>query len=534
MRYSQLRLEGVVLEQRQRRCSRRAAGRAGRATARRGRCRGCGRRRGRRAPAARPSSASPATTASAWRSDASAVSVTQVPPSTTLRPRRAEVVGEIVGAADLRAHGGDADDVAVEVEVDVVEQLVDHPHVVARRRQGRRVGQGQAAGPVARRLMERAVGVVVRRRDEEDAHQLSSTQASAAEQAGLGSAGLQARRRPQGGAVETQRAPRRRCRRDGPGGPRSPTIILPTRAGAGYRPRMPADAAIVSAAEPTRLRVALNRFLFRAMLFSSGAGGHRSLSAEPTADLALRQAAGAQPHAPVRRAHAGARPRAAGRRPVHLRPQPPEPFRHRRAARAVAGHHPLRRQARDVRRAHPRRRAAHHGDDRHRPRRSAGLDRAPAQGDARRRFAGHLPRGHPQPGRRAAAVPQGRLRRRHSSRRADRAGGLQGHDADHAQGAVPVDPARRGRAGDPGTDPDQRHDVRGPRPPARHGAESHRRRAGAASRRQCSGGLQPATASAAIRGWRPTRYRRRRPSREAGHPRARRVRTGTTGAGTRG
>ena len=34
---------------------------------------------------------------------------------------------------------------------------------------------------------------------------------------------------------------------------------------------MPADAAVVSAAEPTRFRVALNRFLFRAMLFSSGA-----------------------------------------------------------------------------------------------------------------------------------------------------------------------------------------------------------------------------------------------------------------------
>ena len=33
---------------------------------------------------------------------------------------------------------------------------------------------------------------------------------------------------------------------------------------------MPADAAVVSAAEPTRLRVALNRLLFRAMLFSSG------------------------------------------------------------------------------------------------------------------------------------------------------------------------------------------------------------------------------------------------------------------------
>lgn len=33
---------------------------------------------------------------------------------------------------------------------------------------------------------------------------------------------------------------------------------------------MPADAAVVSAAEPTRFRVALNRFLFRAMLFSSG------------------------------------------------------------------------------------------------------------------------------------------------------------------------------------------------------------------------------------------------------------------------
>lgn len=33
---------------------------------------------------------------------------------------------------------------------------------------------------------------------------------------------------------------------------------------------MPADAAVVSAAEPTRFRVALNRFLFRAMLFASG------------------------------------------------------------------------------------------------------------------------------------------------------------------------------------------------------------------------------------------------------------------------
>lgn len=33
---------------------------------------------------------------------------------------------------------------------------------------------------------------------------------------------------------------------------------------------MPADAAAVTAAEPTRFRVALNRVLFRAMLFSSG------------------------------------------------------------------------------------------------------------------------------------------------------------------------------------------------------------------------------------------------------------------------
>jgi len=45
---------------------------------------------------------------------------------------------------------------------------------------------------------------------------------------------------------------------------------LKTRVGAGYRPSMPADAAVVSAAEPTRFRVALNRFLFRAMLFASG------------------------------------------------------------------------------------------------------------------------------------------------------------------------------------------------------------------------------------------------------------------------
>jgi 1-acyl-sn-glycerol-3-phosphate acyltransferase len=33
---------------------------------------------------------------------------------------------------------------------------------------------------------------------------------------------------------------------------------------------MPADVVAVDAAEPTRLRIALNRFLFRAMLFSSG------------------------------------------------------------------------------------------------------------------------------------------------------------------------------------------------------------------------------------------------------------------------
>ena len=98
-------------------------------------------------PAARSSStcgqttsASPATTASAWRSDSSAVSVTQVPPSTTFAAAGAEVVGELVGAADLRAHGGDADDVAVEVEVDVVEELVDHLHVVPRRRQRLQVG----------------------------------------------------------------------------------------------------------------------------------------------------------------------------------------------------------------------------------------------------------------------------------------------------------------------------------------------------------------------------------------------------------
>ena len=49
--------------------------------------------------------------------------------------------------------------------------------------------------------------------------------------------------------------------------------------------------------------------------------------------------------------------------------------------------------------------------------------------DARRRLADHLSRGHAQPRRRAAAVQEGRLRRGDPPRRADRAGGLQGHDA---------------------------------------------------------------------------------------------------------
>ena len=43
----------------------------------------------------------------------------------------AELAGEIVGARDLRAHGRDADDVALVVEVDVLHQLVDERDVVA-------------------------------------------------------------------------------------------------------------------------------------------------------------------------------------------------------------------------------------------------------------------------------------------------------------------------------------------------------------------------------------------------------------------
>ena len=76
-----------------------------------------------------------------------------------LQPR----IGEVVGAFDLRPHGGDADDIALVCEVDIVEQLVDEGDVMARRGERLEVRQGEAAGPVARRLMQRAVGVVVRR-----------------------------------------------------------------------------------------------------------------------------------------------------------------------------------------------------------------------------------------------------------------------------------------------------------------------------------------------------------------------------------
>jgi len=95
------------------------------------------------------------------------------PAEDDLLAARAEVIREIEGAADLRAHGGQPDHVRLALdarEVEVSHQLVGERDLVRRRREGLQVGQGDAARPVARRLVEGSVAQVVRRRDQVDAH----------------------------------------------------------------------------------------------------------------------------------------------------------------------------------------------------------------------------------------------------------------------------------------------------------------------------------------------------------------------------
>ena len=85
----------------------------------------------------------------------------------------AEVIGEVIGAADLRAHRREADDVGRALdrgEVEVGHELVGEGDLVRRRGEGLQVGEGDAARPVARRLVESAVRPVVRGRDQVDAH----------------------------------------------------------------------------------------------------------------------------------------------------------------------------------------------------------------------------------------------------------------------------------------------------------------------------------------------------------------------------
>ena len=106
------RLEGVVLEQRQRRVV--DARQVAQAVPLRwrGRCRGCGRRQKSASTCGQTSSASPATTASACCERLLGGERHPGAAEHDAAAAGAEVVGEVVGALDLRTHGGDADDVA--------------------------------------------------------------------------------------------------------------------------------------------------------------------------------------------------------------------------------------------------------------------------------------------------------------------------------------------------------------------------------------------------------------------------------------
>ena len=69
-------------------------------------------------------------------------------------PRAAELVGDLVAAVDVGGHGGDADQIALQVEVDLLDVLVGQHHLVAVARDGR--GDREQAGD---RRVERAVQV---------------------------------------------------------------------------------------------------------------------------------------------------------------------------------------------------------------------------------------------------------------------------------------------------------------------------------------------------------------------------------------
>src|SRR5205085_7823304 len=80
---------------------------------------------------------------------------------------RAERIGELVGAFDLRTHRADADDVARRVEIDVLDELVDDADVPVLRRQRLERRHREPAGPVARGLDQLAATKTVRRRYEQ-------------------------------------------------------------------------------------------------------------------------------------------------------------------------------------------------------------------------------------------------------------------------------------------------------------------------------------------------------------------------------
>ena len=66
----------------------------------------------------------------------------------------AELVGDLVAAVDVGGHGGNADHVAFQVEVDLLDVLVGQHHLVPVARDGG--GDGEQAGD---RRIERAVEV---------------------------------------------------------------------------------------------------------------------------------------------------------------------------------------------------------------------------------------------------------------------------------------------------------------------------------------------------------------------------------------
>ena len=100
------------------------------------------------------SSASPMQTASQWRQRLLRHETRVHAAHDHRHAAAAELVGDLVAAVDIGGHGGDADHVALQVEVDLLDVLVRQHHLVAVARN--RGGDREQAGD---RRIERAVEV---------------------------------------------------------------------------------------------------------------------------------------------------------------------------------------------------------------------------------------------------------------------------------------------------------------------------------------------------------------------------------------